>query len=643
MEGYPWSFAVLPNYAPVVYDLTEKDSLYVGDTVCFRAYAYDITDYLAAVYVYTRTMYDIRFSVHEMKKSTGDTYIYDEFVLSEGITEFYFAAEDNYGVSTFFGDETSPLTITPEAIWEITPTPYKHTLYLAGIDMSSYPFKIWTTDVTCEENALVYGDKIGLFYTDTVCDGQGNCEYEHKCAGTYNWQGALTIGAKILVYGDNPQTTEKDGFAEGEKFIIKIYKDVDSSTHMAEYSFRLPLKDTVFTSGGSSDMESIWTINKQSTVLKMGLNLWSTCMVPKDNSFTSIFASQLYVDQVMDDQGNIWLPGQTGNTLTDYVPGYGYEVYMDSSSILDVYGSLVDITSLSISLVGNQESTLIGCPYSSPENVESVFNSYTGNIYAVDKYINDGSGEITIETYSPMFDINNWTDKNMNPGEGYYTFAIYPQNAFTFPPVTGSYKSVKNTVGQSGIPQRVHSQKEYMHVFLPNAIWDKVPVYGSEIRAYNSANELVGRNHLNENGTLLILDGHNMDEGDIFNLRLWSPGSGQEQVIDIVLWETGGNEYRNLKSAVAGQIITETDNTIAVYPNPTESNLKVSFSLEDGQDVKITLQDISGKTILVGPSAEYQKGSHVVDVDISTLVAGAYNLTVQTTQKVVVTKIVKVD
>lgn len=627
LEGYPYSFAVYPNVAPVIYDLTEQDSLNVGDTICFRAYASDQTDSVYAVYLYVRTMNDIVFSNYAMVRDTGDTYIYCNFILPEGITEYFLVAEDNFGVSTFFGDENSPLTITPESSFEISPTPYKHTINLAGLDISSFPFKIWSADLIYNGNTLVYGDKVGVFYTDTVCNSMGDCTYEQKCAGIYNYTGNITLGSQILVYGDNPQTVGvKEGFAEGEEFIFKIFKAADSSSHMAEFKFRLPLKDTVFTIGGSSDIDSIYNITKQSTVLEIGLNLWSTTMVPEDCTFKSIFANQPNVNQVADDQGNIWMPNQTANTLTDYVPGYGYEVYMDSSSVLDVFGSQIDISKLSISLVGNQQSTLIGCPYSSPENVESVFSNYTSNIYAVDKYINDGAGLITIETYSPMFALNNWSDKNMVAGQGYYTFAIYPMTTFTYPPATGKYKSTKSVSEGITISQQVHSPKSYMHLFVPGNVWDEKIEFGSELRVYNSGNELIGRNIIRVEGTQLVIDGYNLSEGDLFTLRLWTPSSDNEINIDVVKWQTGSNEYQNLKSAVVGQLKTDLENPVSIYPNPTGGNLHVLLSFKQEKNVKISVQDIAGKTVLKFSDVKSSAENQEIDLDVSSLTDGKYIL-----------------
>jgi hypothetical protein len=641
MEGYPWSFAVLPNVAPEIYDLTETDSLHVGDSVCFRANATDVTDSIGAVYLYIRAMNDISFSVYEMTKDTGDTYIYDEYILEEGITEYFFIAEDNHGVSTFCGDENSPMTIIPEETFEIKPTPYKHTINLAGIDLSSFPFSFWTADVIYDGNPLVYGDKIGVFYTDTICDSQGNCLYEHKCAGRYNYTGNLTIGSQILVYGDNPLTSVKEGFAEGEEFLFKVYKKADSSTHLAEFNFRLPLMDTTYKNGGSSNVDSIWAVIKQATVLEQGLNLWSTCLVPKESSFNSIFENQPFVNQVSDDQGNIWMPNQTNNTLTDYIPGYGYEVFMDSISILDVFGSRLDLSTLSVSLVGNQQSTLIGCPYSSPQNVEHVFSSYTGNIYAVDKYVNDGTGLISIETYSPMFSINNWTDKNMYAGEAYYVFAAYPENSFTYPAATGAYRSSKSAIDGALISQRVHSQKNYMHLFVPENAWVEKPDHGSELRVYNSNNELVGKNRISEQGTLVVLDGFSMIDGDVFNLYLWSPATGQENIVEVESWKTGSDKYNNLKSAVASELKINASNSITVFPNPTEGNISVSFSIEEENYVGISVMDMSGKTVLSFDERKYSAGNQSVSLDISSLSAGNYRLMFHFNDGVIVKQIIK--
>jgi PKD repeat protein len=73
-----------------------------------------------------------------------------------------------------------------------------------------------------------------------------------------------------------------------------------------------------------------------------------------------------------------------------------------------------------------------------------------------------------------------------------------------------------------------------------------------------------------------------------------------------------------------------------VFPNPTEGELNLQFSLNAAQFVKIQLQDICGK-IVQNHTINAAIGSNLVMMDTQTLAAGTYFLAIQAgeTQKVV--------
>ena len=72
-----------------------------------------------------------------------------------------------------------------------------------------------------------------------------------------------------------------------------------------------------------------------------------------------------------------------------------------------------------------------------------------------------------------------------------------------------------------------------------------------------------------------------------------------------------------------------------VFPNPTEGELNLQFSLNAAQFVKIQLQDICGK-IVQNHTINAAIGSNLVMMDTQTLAAGTYFLAIQAgeTQKV---------
>lgn len=62
----------------------------------------------------------------------------------------------------------------------------------------------------------------------------------------------------------------------------------------------------------------------------------------------------------------------------------------------------------------------------------------------------------------------------------------------------------------------------------------------------------------------------------------------------------------------------------ALYPNPTTGRMRFEYALPTSGDVSITVSSIAGQQLL-NPVSEFQvAGSHALDLDLSTLPAGAY-------------------
>lgn len=277
----------------------------------------------------------------------------------------------------------------------------------------------------------------------------------------------------------------------------------------------------------------------------------------------------------------------------------------------------------------------MGCHYDAPENVEAAFSQVASNIFAVDKYINDGTGYAFVESYSPIYGFNHWTEKNMIPGEAYYVFADNAINGFHFPAPTGIYtSSLMKSAEVNPLPQRVISVRHYMHVILPVEAWTVTPHPGDEVRAYNESGTLVGRASVLAAGVIVIIDGTKIEQDEVFSLRLWSSVTGTEQPVNVTQWAVGSGRYDNLKIAVAGRFEVDTpaatlSGGISVSPNPTRDKVTVSFRLEEGGTVSLSLINMLGSTVHAAAPAEYPAGANTATVDVSGPGKGIYLLNLQ--------------
>ncbi|MBL3655111.1 T9SS type A sorting domain-containing protein [Fulvivirga sediminis] len=593
--GYPWSFAVLPNLPPQIENRTTVSSVKSGDPVHFEVEASDNTNSLSDVWIYLKTDNDINYQFFSMQSIGNDLFTYD-ITATTGITEYFFIAEDNFGVRSFAGTEIQPFVVATDIPWDVyTGSTKRHTINVAGFDPTT--FTPWSIDATLGGEVLLPGDYIGAFYTTTECDAQGNCETVEKCGGFYLWNGKPFFGS-FPVYGNDATAPAKNGFADGESFTFKVFSKQNKTVYDATHIFKASSLNTTFINGGVADLDTLKSYYQHTTYPKKYLNLWSSNLTPVETSFDDIMADySTIVREVFDDDGNRWAPGDPSNTLNTYVPGYGYEVYMyNSGETLKIEGSKIKLNQLQVNLKGQQQKTLIGCPYQSPENVEAVFSAYVSDVYAVDKYINDGTGFISIETYSPMFNINNWVDKNMVPGEGYYVFSLAPNSSFSFPAATGVYTSSRTAqVGQS-IPQKVRSTDAYMHIMLPSESLALEVKEGDVIMAYDKAGHKIGEAMVSVSGVSMVLDGLSLSEGAKFDL--WLRSQGRELKGMKVAWKVGDGNYHNLKMAVATSTeIVDMVNGISVFPNPASSQFTLKYNSVSEEDIIINITDLQGKNM----------------------------------------------
>jgi hypothetical protein len=71
------------------------------------------------------------------------------------------------------------------------------------------------------------------------------------------------------------------------------------------------------------------------------------------------------------------------------------------------------------------------------------------------------------------------------------------------------------------------------------------------------------------------------------------------------------------------------EKNISVYPNPAKESAKLSFNLENMQNMLITLKNIEGKEIATVANRSFDKGKNEVNIDCNGLSKGLYFISVQ--------------
>jgi hypothetical protein len=624
--GFPFNFAVLPNIPPVL-NHTPIATADPKNAITITAEATDNTLNVAGVYLYWKKESDPAFPSQPVAMtlvSGTNTYQYTIPALNTNtIISYYIYAEDNFGIDTHSGSDQSPHTIAVGVPWTTPSTPYIHTIrfFNAGAFLST---------VTLDGQPLSAGDMIAVFFTDN---------------GVLKPAGALTWPQTSLVaYGDNPNTTTvKEGFAAGETFTFKIFRKSDGEIFDADYTIHTsPLSLPSFQNSKQTFIKDLIGYGEHAIQLQPGLNLWSTYLNPRSASFANIMAPiGSSLQSVEDSYGNTYTPGGT-NTLTSHVPGYGYRLYMNNAATLRVKGSKLNPTSVTVNL--SDQGVIVGSPYPGYENVEAVFPRLDPNIYIVDRYITDASGSLVVETYSPTWDINTWTTKNLEPGKGYYVYTFSNQ-PFTFPASVGPHARSAASAKQTSVSstQKVASASSYMHLIIPDEAWSEDRGEGDEIRVYNKQGKLVGKNLIKGTGTVVILDGAMVSDEEKFTLRLWDNSLQAEKVLSVAEWLRGNNNYRNHTASVIGafDVVKRLNSESDVYPNPILHDAAVSFSVEDEELVSVELYDVQGTGVVKNIiNQKYTRGVHEISFDKQDLKPGVYLVKIKVGQNVETRRIV---
>lgn len=133
---------------------------------------------------------------------------------------------------------------------------------------------------------LSAGSFVGGFFLD-----EGN----ERCAGYKQWSGTGNVLLKI--YGDNPATPEKEGFAAGEPLLLKVLDMplMNEYYASADYNEAYPNAGGVFVAGGSSALTRLQADYLQSFPLTVeaGWSAVSSFLQPIYPAASSLFGSSL--------------------------------------------------------------------------------------------------------------------------------------------------------------------------------------------------------------------------------------------------------------------------------------------------------------------------------------------------------------
>ena len=182
---------------------------------------------------------------------------------------------------------------------------------------------------TIGNRAFQNGDAIGAFY---VRDNQ------KICAGYLIWNGT-SFG--FVVWGDNDQTTLKDGFAANETYTFKVWDGQLGVEWPAQ--FTILTGNSFYTVDGMTVLSSLSAITTitQNIPLNSGWDLISSYVNPANLSITNLtsgITNQLVIMKNADGQV-YWPPYIT--SLTNWNTLNGYKINVSAACTLSITGSQI--------------------------------------------------------------------------------------------------------------------------------------------------------------------------------------------------------------------------------------------------------------------------------------------------------------
>ncbi len=438
------------------------------------------------------------------------------------------------------------------------------------------------------------GDWIGVFYM--------NDENEETCGGATMWNSS---GVEVEAYGDNPFITGKDGFAEGEAFIWKMYKCSDQMEVMAGATYDPEMPDMgFFANQGSSALTSLGNGYVQSFDMVSGWNGVSSYIVPTNPAVEDILAPVVNDLILMRNLTQVYWPEETMNTIGNWDNSSGYAMKFTNDAAFDIVGNT--ITDKTITVAAGW--SYLPVPSECDVDAIALFAAHQDDIIFVQDLIGT-------QIYWPEQEI--YTLTTLVPGKAY---KIKTNNAFdlTFPDCVkgqqASFVSRNNTLSTPWGEVNMTPSTENV-VFFADALTNLEA--GDIVAAFNQNNMVCGmmqiaQTHTNQSLTLFgddptTLETDGFAEGDIIRYKLHRTSTGEEFELNVEykfsMDNSTGLYYSNSFAGITNMTtgITSIDemnnNDVSLYPNPAKDVVTIEFAAGISSSANILIFNAQGHVV----------------------------------------------
>ncbi|MEI6089054.1 MAG: fibronectin type III domain-containing protein [bacterium] len=479
--------------------------------------------------------------------------------------------------------------------------------------------------------ALRKGDVIGAFYKDGS---------ETKCCGYVVWN---KVTANMTVYGDDPETSPKEGYLENDLLEYKLFDCLTNKSYDAIVKYSGG--PDVFTIDGTSVISELKTaLVEQNMVLSKGWNIISTNINLNDNDIPDIwsgFSTNLVI--MKDVSGKFYIPGKI-DQLKKWNKNLGYMLYMSYADKLTVSGSnlLPDTVNISLPSGWSMVSYLRNSELDAPTALATIHDNLV--------IAKDVSGKF----YLPSTGTN--TIGSLKMGQGYKLY-MKTADVLTYPANGSGRRNIDNTI--SKVPVRLIPEFGITGNNAALIIAIDAPD-DSEIGLYNSNNQLVGSGVVEAGlvGITIIGDDEMTEITDgakpkeILNAKILL--ANDSDLIDIetqaIASLIDGSKFDNIiyqKDEVLSANSKITSPTIigdelSIYPNPTEKNIFIDLKTDyKNEQVIITIYTEDGKLVHTILGRLDNDGNLISDYSTANIASGGYLVKIEINKTILNYKFIK--
>ena len=456
-----------------------------------------------------------------------------------------------------------------------------------------------------------------------------------RCAGFGVWNGLDLV---ITVWGDNPNVSGLQGFANGELYSYRLWDVSTENEYPAAATYQLG--DGSFVPQGVTVIKTLTypVLDTLEIPLLAGWNHVSSNIMPYRYTMEAVFEDIL--DNVLiikNGNGEVNWPQFKVEQIEEWVITDGYQVKMSVADTLIIHGLTALPENVVYELNGWNFISFLGPDGRSPDQA---FGSIIDSIVLA----KDGWGQV----FWPQYGIDQIGALRI--GQGYLVKVSEP--------VTFSYVETVSKVSAVSDVRYPHylcvsNTDNNASILVAETISPSISgvslTYGDEIGVFTEDGLCVGCGTWENENLVITVWGNDaqttekdgIKSGETYRFRIWDNEFGAEYNASAT-YASGNDEYLVNDLVILGSLAGETPVYVDEkasprqfvlsqnYPNPFNPLTSISFYLPESEFVSLTVYNTLGAVVDTIVRSSFSAGEHTVNFDAGGLASGQYIYSIKT-------------